>query len=57
MSEAALQEIHQELKIIRSDLDFLKKHIVDVDTILTAEERIAISQAEDDFKKGKLRKL
>ena len=57
MSETALQEIHEELRLIRSDLDFLKKHITDVDTILTSEERTAMSQSEDDFKKGKLRKL
>jgi len=57
MAESVLQEIHQELKLIRGDLDYLKRHILDADVVLTDEERIAISQAEDDFKKGKLRKL
>ncbi|MEK7678879.1 MAG: hypothetical protein AAB356_01680, partial [Deltaproteobacteria bacterium] len=57
MAEAVLQEIRQELRLIRGDLDSLKKHILDEDTILTNEERIAISQADSDFKKGTLRKL
>ena len=57
MSEAALQTIQMELKLIRSDLEYLKEHIVDVDSILTDDDLEALKQAKKEHKEGKTVKL
>ncbi len=57
MSEAALQTIQSELGAIRSDLEYLKEHMVDVDSILTEEDFEALKQARKEHKEGKTIKL
>ena len=51
------KQILEELKAIRSELHYIKEHIVDVDTILTNEDREALDQAEKDLKHGKTKRL
>ena len=51
------KEILDELKAIRSDLDYLKEHIVDIDLVLTDDDITSLDRAEDDLKKGKVVKL
>lgn len=46
------KKIMEELKAIRRDLDFIKEHMVDRDTILTSEE-----EAMKELKEGKATKL
>ena len=54
MSETAtLQTIQQELKAIKTDLDYLKEHMVDVDSILTEDDFEALKQAEKEHKERK----
>ncbi len=57
MSETTLQVIHEELKAIKSDLAYVKKHMLDVDSILTEEDHEALKQAEKEHQKGKTIKL
>jgi hypothetical protein len=51
------KQILDELKAIRSDLDYLKEHIVDIDLVLTDDDLESIEQAEKDLKEGKTKRL
>ncbi|HLC32267.1 MAG TPA: hypothetical protein VJJ82_00410 [Candidatus Nanoarchaeia archaeon] len=42
-----------ELKAIRRDLNYIKEHMVDVDTILTPSEERVLEQSLKDYKEGK----
>ena len=57
MSEAIPREIVTELKAIRDDLDYIKKHLADVDTILTDDDTEALQDSERDMKEGKTKRL
>ena len=54
---ATLQTIQQELKEIKTDLKYLKEHMVDVDCILTEEDFESLKQAEKEHAEGKTIKL
>lgn len=51
------KKIIEELKAIRRDLDFIKEHMVDIDTILTSEEEKILEEAMKEFREGKATKL
>ena len=57
MAEAIPQEVVQELKAIRKDLDFIKEHMVDVDTIMTPEEEKQHEEALKEHEEGKATSL
>ncbi len=44
------KEIVEELKTIREDLDYIKKHMVDVDIILTPEEEKRLEESLKEYK-------
>ena len=49
MSEAInSNEIKHELKAIREDLDFIKSHMVDIDSILTEEDYISLQEFREE---------
>ena len=48
-----VQQMTEELKAIRTDLDYIKKHMVDVDTILTPEEEERLDEAVEEYKSEK----
>ncbi len=50
-------QILKELREIRADIDYIKKHVVDADIILTSNDLESLEDAEKDFKQGKTRKL
>ncbi|MCK4808186.1 MAG: hypothetical protein KAS90_01050 [Candidatus Aenigmarchaeota archaeon] len=55
MSEAVnSKEIREELKAIREDLDFIKGHMIDIDSVLTEKDHIAMKEYRKDKKTGKL---
>jgi len=55
MSEAVnLRDIRDELKAIRDDLDFIKGHMIDIDSIMTEKDYIALKEYRKDKKAGKL---
>lgn len=49
--------IATELKAIRKELEYIRKHMVDVDMILTPEEDARLEIAIKEFKEGKTRSL
>lgn len=51
------KEIMEELKAIRRDLDFIKEHIIDIDTILTSEEEKTLEEAMKELREEKATKL
>ena len=53
MQASIPEEITTELKAIRKDLDYIKMHMVDADTILTPEEEIKLEESLKEYKEGK----
>ena len=51
------KEVIEELKMIRRDLDYIKKHMIDVDTILTIDEERRLEESLEEYKEGKRIKL
>ena len=47
------QAVMAELKSIKKDLAFIKKHVIDPDTILTSEERARLEESLKEYKEGK----
>lgn len=47
------QEIMNKLIKLQSDVDFIKNNMVDIDCILTEEDREAIKLADKEFEEGK----
>ena len=54
MAEAIPKAIISELKAIREDLSYLKEHMVDIDSILTEDDFIALQEYRKEKKEGKL---
>ncbi len=48
------EQILKELKGLRADVDYIKKHM---DSMLTPRDRAALDAAEKDFKYGRTRRL
>ncbi|MDP3734007.1 MAG: hypothetical protein Q8R37_02160 [Nanoarchaeota archaeon] len=48
-----VKQILEELKTIKVDLDFIKKHMFDPDTIMTTEESKRFEQSMKELKEGK----
>ncbi len=51
------QIIMNKLDVIKAELDYIKEHMVDVDTILTSEEEEILEQSIKEFKEGKTTSL
>ncbi len=51
------KEILEELRAIRSDLDYIKEHIIDRDLVLTDDDIESLKEAEKDLKEGKTKRL
>jgi hypothetical protein len=49
--------ILQELKGIKEDLNYLKKHVTDIDVVLTSDDEEALMDAEIDLKTSKTKRL
>ena len=48
-----VKQILEELRTIRVDLDFIKEHMFDPDTIMTSEESKRFEQSMKELKEGK----
>ena len=54
MAEATtMKKIHNELKALKKEVIFIKKHMFDPDTIMTTEESRRFEQAMKEYKEGK----
>ena len=51
------KEILEKLEIIKTDLDYIKQHMIDVDLVLTDDDLEALNEAEKDLKSGKTNRL
>jgi hypothetical protein len=54
MNETTLREVSDELKSLKTDVNFLKAHMVDVDSILTEEDYKDLQDYRKDKKAGNL---
>lgn len=55
MSEAIIaDQIMNELKAIRKDIEFLKDHMVDVDCIMTEDDYLALNEYRKEKDSGEL---
>jgi len=57
MSAIGDRAIAGELRAIRKELEYIRKHMVDVDMILTAEEERILERGLKEYKEGKTRSL
>ena len=51
------KELVEEIRAIRKDLDYIKAHMVDVDSILTPEEELRLEKSLEEHRKGKTMRL
>ena len=54
MQTVTLETINKNLMSVKKDIHEIKEHMVDVDTILTEEERRLVDESIEDEKKGRL---
>ena len=55
MSEAiAASHLMNELMAIRNDLDFIKEHMVDIDSIMTEDDSLALKEYRKEKNAGEL---
>ena len=57
VSEVNTKEILKRLESIQSELDYIKKHMIDKDEILTPEERTSLAEAEAEYENGETTSL
>ena len=51
------KQILNELKSIKDDINYIKKHIKDFDLVLTDDDLDSIKEAEKDFKEEKTKRI
>lgn len=51
------KNIWEELKAIRMELEYIKEHMVDADTVLTPEEEELLEKSIWEFEEGKATRL
>lgn len=50
----AEKQLIQELKGIKKELHYIKEHMVDVDSVMTEEDYMALQEYRKEKKEGKL---
>ena len=53
MAESGIQVVIEKLDDIKAELDFIREHMVDVDTILTPEEEVILENGLKEYREGK----
>ncbi|MEK6834804.1 MAG: hypothetical protein AABX61_00905 [Nanoarchaeota archaeon] len=48
-----IKQVMEKLDVIKSELNYIKKHMVDADTVLTFEEEQRLEESLKDFKEGR----
>ena len=51
------KQILKELQEIKDGINYIKKHVVDADIILTSDDLNSLEEAEKDFREGKTKKI
>jgi len=57
MSEVLENQILKELKSIKKEIDFIKDHMVDVDSIMTEKEQKRFDESLKEYKDSKTTSL
>ncbi|HLD06059.1 MAG TPA: hypothetical protein VJC16_00810 [Candidatus Nanoarchaeia archaeon] len=52
-----MKQIVEKLDNLQSDITYIKKHLADVDSVLTDDDREALEEAEKDLKAQKTKRL
>ncbi len=52
-----IKQVMEKLDTIKSELDFIKKHMVDADTILTSKEEERLEESLENLKEGRTTSL
>ena len=52
-----IKQIVEKLDSLQSDVTYIKKHLVDVDSVLTDDDIEALEEAEKDLKAKKTKRL
>lgn len=52
-----IQKVYDEIKSLKEEVGFIKKHMFDPDTILTSEEEKVFHQSLREYKEGKTKSL
>jgi len=50
---ATIESVYEELKTLKKDISFIKKHMFDPDTIMTTEENKRFEKSIEELKQGK----
>ncbi|MDP3640259.1 MAG: hypothetical protein Q8R53_03600 [Nanoarchaeota archaeon] len=53
----AMQQVLEKLDHVQLDLEYIKKHLSDLDLVLTDEDADALQKAETDLVMGKTKRL
>ncbi|MBU0977333.1 MAG: hypothetical protein KKD18_02875 [Nanoarchaeota archaeon] len=54
MEETAnIEKVYTELLALKKEIDFIKRHMVDADSVLTPEEEDRLDESLIEFKEGK----
>ena len=48
-----IKQILKKLETMKSDLDYIKEHMIDADTILTKDEEATLERGLKEYKEGK----
>jgi hypothetical protein len=48
------KEIRHELRAIKDDLDFIKSHMIDVDSIMTEDDYLSLNEYRNEKESDKL---
>ena len=54
---AEIKQIVEKLDHMQSDIDYIRKHLIDVDSVLTDDDLGSLDQADEDLKEGKAKGL
>ena len=51
------KRLFEEMRALREDVDYIKKHMVDVDAILTPKEDLLLKESMEEYRSGKAKSL
>lgn len=57
METDILNKIHDDLEFLKREVGWMKEHMTDADTILTADDIESLEEAERELKSGKTERL
>ncbi|HLD07068.1 MAG TPA: hypothetical protein VJC16_06080 [Candidatus Nanoarchaeia archaeon] len=52
MAPTEMKQIVDRLDAIKSELDYIKEHMIHIDSVLTLDDRAALAEAREEYRKG-----